>query len=168
VRSVETLDALCLSLLQSAESFCALPDSQRKAFIRRTAATAFNKVIRRLPEIQAEPSPADEDESPDVEQDVALSSRRCDWKLSNASEDAIIARIDAERAEKNALNHRIPEQEPTDYEQAVLVLGVEDADWYWNLKADAELYRERSEHRTPRTRADQRKFERLAKKLAAN
>jgi hypothetical protein len=139
-----------------------LSERQQKTFVRRTAVTAFNKVIRILPEVSPEP-PENEDDCDDcdLEQDCTVSRGRCDWKLANASEDAMIARIDA-----RANEHREPE--PTEYEQAVTVLGAEDAAFYWNLKTDAELYRERSEYRTPRTRAAQKRFERLSKKLCRN
>jgi hypothetical protein len=159
----ETLNALCLLLLQNAEEFALLNDAARVVFIQKRARTAFNRCIRRLPEVQ--PAPAvyegetSEDDFGTIEQDCTISYGRADWKVANAEEDAMIARIDAERS-------GIKEPEPESrYEWYVRVLG-EDGDWLHSYEMD-DLFRQRSVERAPKSPADRKRAERLRSRLRA-
>ena len=87
---------------------------------------------------------------------------RPDWKLANAYEDALIEKIDAQRAGQEADGE--PEGE-TKHEMAVRVLGVVNADFVLDYEFVGEQYRQRSPDRARRSDADRARYYRLKRKL---
>lgn len=166
----ETLIALLEP--ETARKFAGLNSEKRLAFIVAATKTACNRTVRRPLEFQFAILDRDHRvKSSNVNKGGLITGkpgekvyvvenipeRRADWTLANEYEDALIDRIDRQRAGEK-------EPEPlSEYEHAQTILSDKDLAFYWDYKVDMELGKQRV--RPARSNAEHKRYSRLKARL---
>lgn len=162
-------------LWENAEKFAATPPDKRQTLAIDLMRESANKSIRRPVEVQLPEYTSDGDisvpsgthnplivdsESENCGKRIYQSNsgagyvrRHPDWVLANEYENALIEEIE-----------RVVPDTETEYERCVRLLG-EDADWYWTVKANHEIFHQRDPRRMVLPAVGRKRFQRLHQHL---
>lgn len=178
----ECLTGFVALLWEKSEDFAGLPEDGRQAYALQLLTRAANRAIRRPRETQLPGYTSDLDVSvpsctrnpmdPDPKSDnygqrvynskpegLSHIQGRPDWVNANQYENNLIAAIDGSRA-------AVPDSE-SEFEKCERILGSDDADWYWSVKANRDLFPQRHPARRVLTAAERKRYERLKRVLDA-
>jgi hypothetical protein len=178
---LECLGGVIALLWENADTFAGLPKEERQEYVVELTRKASNKEIRRPKELQLPEHTSDADISVPsctrnpLELDPALQNYgqrvyhskpegvshiqgRPDWVKVNKYENALIADIDGSRAV-------VPESE-SEFERCERLLDTDDADWYWSVKANRDLFPQRHPERRILTAAERKRYQRLKQHLS--
>jgi hypothetical protein len=173
---LECLAGFMALLWESADTFAGLAPDARLAYALELTTKVSNKANRRPTETQLPEYTSDLDvrvpsctRNPlelDVEsrnfgqrvyhskpESVSHIQGRPDWVKANKYENDLIADVDGSRA-------ATPESE-SEFERCERLLGADEADWYWSVKANRDLFPQRHPERCTLTAVGRKRFQRL-------
>ena len=163
-------------LWENADTFAGLPQEERQEYVLELTRKVSNKAIRRPKELQLPEHTSDADisvpsctcnpleldkELPNygrrVHQSkpdgVSHTQGRSDWVLAHQYENFLIADLDSRRAAAI-----MPEPEG-EFERCERLLGADDADWYWTVRANHDLFPQRHPERHVLTVAERKRYQ---------
>lgn len=166
-------------LWENAETFAARSPDKRQAYAIELMRKSANKAIRRPKEKQLPEHTSDRDISVpsctrnplELDPELQNHGKRVyqpkpdglnhlrqgyvDWVLANEYENALIEKIE-----------RVVPNTETEYERCVRLLGEDDADWYWTIKANHELFNQRRPERMVLSATERKRFQRLNQRMS--